>query len=137
MMSSLMSPRNSTSLNLLFEAVKDFYYVNDMIFIYAFSIVFMLIYNSLTLSIILTKINSIELNTNEKLVSKENLRVCSLENGKGKTFYFSERGKKLHTNRDSRHLKDAQNINEVFFSDEQIEVLLQLQCISDGKVVSL
>ena len=128
MMSSLMVPFNGTSPldNVyFFETLKALYLANDLVFMYAFFIVFMLIFNSMTLSTLMTRTRMIAENgVNTKLFRE-------LLDRQGKTFYFSERGKKLHSERDSRHLKFANVINEVFFTDEQILVLRQLQCISE------
>lgn len=133
MMSSLMVPLNGTSpLNnvYFFETLKALYLASDLVFMYAFFIIFMLIFNSMTLSTLMTRTRMIaeKEHVNTKLFRE-------LLNRQGKTFYFSERGKKLHSERDSRHLKFANVVNEVFFTDEQITVLRQLQCISEEQQI--
>lgn len=105
-----------------------FFNISDLVFMYAFFIIFIVLHNSMSLSINNSRLKRIE--SKGKIVV-ELLETLLEEQNDCETFYLSEKGKKLHRDRESRHLKYANNVTKIRFTEKQVEILRQLQCISE------
>jgi hypothetical protein len=114
--------------------------INDLVFMYAFFLVFITIYNSMSLSINRSRLKSIESKNDITIKLLEKIldgQAKQLPTEQTETFYFSEKGKKLHSSSESRHLRYANTVNEITFTPKQVEILRQLQCISEDHEINL